>query len=235
MKMLGVIERLTKIGCRQQLAQWATSHFLDHCGASSVFIGHGRMQPHFSMTPYFASAAFPDVLIKTLGIKDQLLTLPLLNESHQAKSPVMSDLSAVSDEALWHVLFRQKGFSTVIGSTNVEMSDGGMTYVCVTDPEIARNVNHHDALRQGLSIVTSILHGVLNRLAFEENLQNKSTSITTLTPREREILGFIRLGKTNSEISYILGVADSTVKNHVQRILIKLQVSNRTQAIAKIF
>ena len=54
-----------------------------------------------------------------------------------------------------------------------------------------------------------------------------------LTPREREILDWIRMGKTNSEISCILGVAVSTIKNHVQRILIKLQVNNRTQAIAK--
>ncbi|MBM3117047.1 hypothetical protein JMJ54_14520 [Jeongeupia naejangsanensis] len=192
------------------------------------------MMPNLSMTPYFVSPHFPDILIKTLEIKDQFLTMPLLNESHHAKAPIMHDLSSGDDDALWHSLFRQKGVSLVVGSTNFEARDGALTYVCVTDPKIALDAKNHDALRTGLSVVTAILHGVLNRLAFDESQQNKNMSISTLTPREREILGFIRLGKTNSEISYILGVAESTVKNHVQRILIKLQVCNRTQAIAKI-
>jgi DNA-binding CsgD family transcriptional regulator len=54
-----------------------------------------------------------------------------------------------------------------------------------------------------------------------------------LTERESEILAWMALGKTNPEIGSILGISAFTVKNHVQRILKKLDVINRTQAVGK--
>ena len=54
-----------------------------------------------------------------------------------------------------------------------------------------------------------------------------------LTVREKEILGFIYLGKSNIEIGMILGISSLTVKNHVQKILRKLNVQNRTQAVGR--
>jgi transcriptional regulator EpsA len=53
-----------------------------------------------------------------------------------------------------------------------------------------------------------------------------------LTTREMEILQWIAMGKTNSEIGSILELSLYTVKNNVQRIFKKLNVSNRAQAVA---
>lgn len=54
-----------------------------------------------------------------------------------------------------------------------------------------------------------------------------------LSEREREILRWISLGKSNAEIGTILGISPLTVKNHVQKILRKLNVVNRAQAVGK--
>jgi transcriptional regulator EpsA len=54
-----------------------------------------------------------------------------------------------------------------------------------------------------------------------------------LTSREQEILGWIHMGKSNIEIGTILTISPLTVKNHVQKILRKLNVQNRTQAVGK--
>lgn len=54
-----------------------------------------------------------------------------------------------------------------------------------------------------------------------------------LTAREKEILEWIYHGKSNIEIGMILQISPLTVKNHVQKILRKLSVLNRTQAIGK--
>jgi DNA-binding NarL/FixJ family response regulator len=51
-----------------------------------------------------------------------------------------------------------------------------------------------------------------------------------LTEREREILALIAQGKENAEIGQQLYLSPKTVKNHVSRILAKLQVDNRIQA-----
>ena len=54
-----------------------------------------------------------------------------------------------------------------------------------------------------------------------------------LTGREREVLALLVEGRTNPEIAQILVVSKSTVKFHVSSILNKLQVSSRTEAVAK--
>ena len=54
-----------------------------------------------------------------------------------------------------------------------------------------------------------------------------------LTAREREILGWVYQGKSNIEIGIILNISSLTVKNHVQKILRRLNVLNRTQAVGK--
>jgi transcriptional regulator EpsA len=61
----------------------------------------------------------------------------------------------------------------------------------------------------------------------------KSPGGSVLTVRELDILKWIYLGKSNFEIGAILKISPLTVKNHVQKILRKLNVVNRTQAIGK--
>lgn len=54
-----------------------------------------------------------------------------------------------------------------------------------------------------------------------------------ITPREIEILRLVQIGKTNVEIGMILDISVFTVKNHLQHIFKKLNVSNRVQAVSK--
>jgi two-component system nitrate/nitrite response regulator NarL len=57
-----------------------------------------------------------------------------------------------------------------------------------------------------------------------------ASAVQSLSPREQEILGKIAKGHGNKEIARALGIAETTVKIHVQHILRKLDVSSRVQA-----
>jgi DNA-binding NarL/FixJ family response regulator len=52
----------------------------------------------------------------------------------------------------------------------------------------------------------------------------------SLTSRELEILKMLPRGLTNKQIGTVLGISDNTVKNHVNSIIEKLEVSDRTEA-----
>ena len=52
----------------------------------------------------------------------------------------------------------------------------------------------------------------------------------SLTPREREVLGWVAAGKTNAQIGEILGTMPRTVAKHLERIYEKLGVETRTAA-----
>jgi len=54
-----------------------------------------------------------------------------------------------------------------------------------------------------------------------------------LSPREKEILSALALGKSNKEIARDLFISENTVKNHVRNILNKFEVNSRTQAVTK--
>ena len=56
------------------------------------------------------------------------------------------------------------------------------------------------------------------------------TPTSTLTEREKEVLGLLAAGKTNKEIAGALAIAENTVKNHLKNILEKLHLENRVQA-----
>jgi DNA-binding NarL/FixJ family response regulator len=52
-----------------------------------------------------------------------------------------------------------------------------------------------------------------------------------LTAREREVLGLMTSGLSNTQISTALNLGEGTVRNHVSSILSKLRVSDRTKAV----
>ena len=57
--------------------------------------------------------------------------------------------------------------------------------------------------------------------------------VEPLTKRELEVLGLLAQGKSNPRIAQELVIARPTVKTHVERIIRKLRVSDRTQAVVR--
>lgn len=88
-----------------------------------------------------------------------------------------------------------------------------------------------------LNLMTPLLHCAWRRVQAQE-LQLHSPALAGpgaqgVTERERQVLAWMRQGKSNQEIGLLLGISALTVKNHVQKILRKLCASNRAQAVAQ--
>ncbi len=60
-------------------------------------------------------------------------------------------------------------------------------------------------------------------------------ALADLTAREREIFQLIGQGRTNGEIAAALHLSDSTVKAHVGRVLSKLELRNRVDAVIRAY
>ncbi|MGW1819758.1 response regulator [Streptomyces sp. NPDC002125] len=71
---------------------------------------------------------------------------------------------------------------------------------------------------------------VADALLAQEDTGGGTGRGSTLTEREREVLGLIADGRSNREIARALVLSEKTVKTHVSNILMKLDVADRTQA-----
>lgn len=104
----------------------------------------------------------------------------------------------------------------------------------------------HDVLRAGArgyirmdtsvaELVTCILRvaegGRYLTPAAAERLAEKVWS-DALSRRELDILRLVSTGKSNRDIGRVAGIAEETVKSHVNRILSKLGVASRTEAVS---
>jgi DNA-binding NarL/FixJ family response regulator len=115
---------------------------------------------------------------------------------------------------------------------------------------LLKDADHDDvvaAIRGVLSgespIAPELAARLLRRLALEEReRKGRSQDVwerrggpytEPLTPREQEVLGLMKLGHTNRMIAQTLVISPGTAKNHVEHIIQKLGVSDRTQAVVK--
>jgi len=98
---------------------------------------------------------------------------------------------------------------------------------------VHRTLNGESPLNQELATL------LLRRLADEKlrmlhaDAKNNAPSVGALTPRETEVLALLTTGQTNQQIAESLNISKGTAKVHVERIIRKLEVSDRTQAAVR--
>ncbi len=107
-----------------------------------------------------------------------------------------------------------------------------------TDEDIYRAVNagaegyllKNASLREMVEAIRAVRAGnryIPRRIA--SRLAERMTR-SNLTARELEILKILTKGLTNKQIGSALGISDNTVRNHINSIIEKLDVSDRTEA-----
>lgn len=80
----------------------------------------------------------------------------------------------------------------------------------------------------GMTPVPEVLVKVIRRSA--DRKEDVLAETFNLTPREAEVLFWLTLGKTNRDISAILGLSARTVNKHLEQIFQKMGIDNRTSA-----
>ena len=89
-----------------------------------------------------------------------------------------------------------------------------------------RTIGDGDAL-----LAPSITRRLIEEFAAPRTPAASTPGLDELTPREIEVFQLLASGMTNNEIAAELIVGDSTIKTHVARILMKLGVRDRVQAV----
>jgi len=82
-----------------------------------------------------------------------------------------------------------------------------------------------------LLCLTHIFHEIIHERGFEKEI--KYSLPISLSPREKECLGWAAAGKTSIETAIIIDRSMETVRLHIKNAMLKLSVHNRVHAVAK--
>lgn len=144
--------------------------------------------------------------------------------------PVMDGVTAVT-----HILRENPNIQIIVLSgfdqddvlIRSALQAGATSYLLknVVAQELAEAIRTTQLGKQTLSpeVAQTLIESILNVSLAEKH---------SLTKREAEVLDLLTKGLSNADIADQLGVSKFTVKNHVSRILTKLKVSSRTEAVS---
>jgi len=130
--------------------------------------------------------------------------------------------------AIWLASFRHHKLRNLVAHAVVDAERSAGTYHCFFQLPGTPGQPHLDTVRW----LVPILHEVLCRVIDSHSAGSRfARSLTLLNEREREVVGWVGLGKTNPEIAKITRMGESTVKHHITDIFNKLGVSNRARLV----
>jgi transcriptional regulator EpsA len=158
---------------------------------------------------------------------------PLLQRWRATLEPVVFQSERDDDEYPdeWVKIFKRYGLRNTAAHGVLDVQGAFASYFIFSN--IAGAVGEKEIFL--LKLLMPHLHSTLTRALTSDQGYDRSAEPLQepITEMEKEILQWINQGKTNWEISHILSKTENNVKYSVAKILAKLEVRNRTQAVSK--
>jgi DNA-binding NarL/FixJ family response regulator len=171
--------------------------------------------------------ARPDMtLVAQTGTGEEAITLFAKHKPDvtlmDLRLPGMSGVEAICSIRATHPAARFVVLTTYEGDADIHraLEAGAQGYVIKGMPYQTLVDALHHVHRGGRFLPPPVARALASRMPDSE-----------LSTREQEVLALLACGKTNKDIAAQLGITEATVKCHVSAILLRLNVSDRTEAV----
>jgi len=163
---------------------------------------------------------------KNLLFKDPVIAAMRRSLTTLSWSDVRREFSISKSEQM--IIDEGRDFGASDGLTIPVLSNSGCIGIfspCGHNPDLSQRA------RAALELIGLYAHQALHQAKMRET--RRAADHTPLTPREREVMRWIAVGKSNDEIGSILGIQGSTVKTLLGRAQLKLNAATRTYAVVQ--
>lgn len=137
--------------------------------------------------------------------------------------------AAFRRQAIFGEYYRRIGIDQVIAVPVVASRGLVMSYVLNR-----KGLDFSDRERDLLDALRPSLSNLYRFAALAAEAHPFADATALLTAREREVLGWVRKGKTDLQIAVIIGASVRTVQKHLENAYVKLGVENRTAAAMRL-
>ncbi|QHE75950.1 XrtB/PEP-CTERM-associated transcriptional regulator EpsA [Hydrogenophaga sp. PBL-H3] len=232
--LLMTMERALEVQTRSQFFLWAQGALQGFIAHDALWCAHGDIERmRFRVESFSNGVTSERIEAQVTGATDGLLPRLVDDWIRGGRIPRLLSSEGGDQVGRRQLISDLKhcGFSHVAVHGVREMQgEHGSFFVFAGMDHVP---NQRDAYL--LELLMPHLHLALHRMRMRESGGSCAdvTPVTLLSKREIQVLHWVKNGKTNMEIGQILGISPPTVKNHLQKVMRKLNVNNRAQAVGK--
>lgn len=232
--LMNIIMRSTQVQNSESLLALINSDVQQVLKHDAMVCGVGGVSPNGSYAHKVLGHNYPPAYFEELATQDGRVDSPLMQRWRTTQEPVafQSGRDDADYPAEWVRLFNKYQLVNTIAHGVLDVQRTLATYFIFS--RLPGEVGEREIFL--MKLITPHLHLALVRaLTTVQEFSRLSASHETLSERQKQILRWINEGKTNWEIAQILEMTEKNVKYHIEQIFAKLNVRNRTQAVAKAF
>lgn len=192
----------------------------------AMVCGYGRKYGFGVTTDFILTVDFPTEYLDSIRNQAGMVDSPVLSHWYQNKKPIFYDplLNENPFSNQWRENFEAHGLKNLAADGFVDQLNCICTYFsfhrlpCINSLKITKTFGYLIPLMH--DIYTRVIHRYMQNIdPIDRNFY--------FSMREIEIIKYVSFGKSNYDIACLLGLAESTVKNRISRILDKTGCNNR--------
>lgn len=212
---------------------WTKTHLRSVLPHEALISGWGHMHAGGVGLDVMVIVDFPAEHIETIRNRAGAIDTPILRRWLATERPVVFDAANPWPETppQWLDSFRRYGLRNVLAHATWDKERAGGTYHSFFRMPGTPGEREAEVVCRLLPLLHETLCRVIQSISASDRF---SVCLQLLNDREREIVHWLGLGKTNGEIGIIRRISESTVKHYVTEIFDKLGVSNRTQLVRRL-
>lgn len=216
----------------EDFKQWTRTRLRPILPHEALISGWGHMHAGGVGLDVMVTVDFPVEHIERIRNRVGAIDTPILRRWLATEKPVVFDVDQPWPDTppQWLDSFRRYGLHNVLAHAQWDTERCGGTY-----HSFYRMPGTPGEREVGLlCALLPLLHETFCRVIQSISRADRfSVCLDALTAREREIVHWLGLGKTNGEIACISHISENTVKHYVTDVFDKLGVSNRTQLVRR--
>lgn len=222
-----VIDTSLKIKTPEEFCVWAKKDLQQIFPHGVLICGIGQIEQQGARIQHLLSTNLSLEYMRALQKMGGMGASPVFIKWLETRRPILFELASQKICSVWTENFRKHDLQNMAAHGQCDLNSHTTSYFCFCKIP-GKLTSRHEKL---LEMLVPHLHLALIRAFKGAKNKSPNAKLSDLSKREYEILQWISDGKANLEIAMQLGICESTVKNHVHRIFIKLNVSSRTQAV----
>lgn len=225
-----LLQSLASVCTVDEFKSWTRKYLRPALPHGALICGLGHLHAGGVGLDYLVTVDYPTEHIEAIRNRVGAIDTPILRRWLMTQEPVYFDADEPWPDTpkVWLDSFCRHRLQNVVAHAIYDRARCVGTYHSVYRLPMRPDQQYIETLRTFVPAMHEALCRVINQATMIETL---GINISTMSDRERRVVHWLRLGKTNAQIADLVNLSENTVKHHLTNIFDKLGVSNRAQLV----